>query len=224
MIGARPLERAGTLKDRAYLEIKKQLLSGGFRKEDVCSANQFAELLGISRTPAREALLQLAAEGHLVAVENRGFRIKDYSDKEIRDFFEARRLVETYVVERVAGTLAAGQLLELDENLQRMKALAKGGDLDAFLETDKEFHTSLVHRHNNLLLESVMDRIRSHFAVFGLAAISHPGRVQEILREHHAILHALHDGSKEKAAAAMREHLLITEQCVLGKRDSAQAT
>src|SRR6185436_10443462 len=159
MIDARPLQRAGTLKDRAYLEIKKQLLSGGFRKEDVCSANQFAELLGISRTPAREALLQLAAEGHLVAVENRGFRIKDYSDKEIRDFFETRRLVETYVVERVAGTLRPKELLELDENLTHMKALAKGGDLDAFLETDKEFHTSLVRRHNNLMLESVMDRI-----------------------------------------------------------------
>jgi DNA-binding GntR family transcriptional regulator len=62
-----------------------------------------------------------------------------------------------------------------------------------------------------------MDRIRSHFAIFGLAAISHEGRVQEILREHHAVILALHDGNKKKAAAAMRDHLVITEKYVLGK-------
>lgn len=217
MINVKPIERPGSLKDLAYLEIKKQLLSGGMRRESVYSANQFAEILGISRTPAREALLQLASEGHLVAVEGRGFRIKNYSDKEIRDFFEARRLVETYVVERVAGNLAPEQLSELDENLRRMNDLARRGELDAFLETDKEFHTGLVRRYDNLLLESLMDRIRSHIAIFGLAAISHEGRIQEVLREHHAVIHALHEGNKEAAAAAMREHLLTTEKYVLGK-------
>ena len=217
MQDVRPIQRPGSLKDLAYQEIKKQLLAGGFQRDTVYSANQFAEILAVSRTPAREALLLLVAEGHLVAVEGRGFRVKEYSEKEIRDFFEARRLVETYVAECVAGTLTAEELSAIDENLRRMTKFAGNGKLDAFLETDKEFHTSLVRRHNNLLLESVMDRIRSHFAIFGLAATSHEGRVQEILREHHAVIHALHDGNKEKAAAAMRNHLLTTEKYVLGK-------
>ncbi len=217
MIDAKPIERRGNLKELAYQEIKTQLLAGGFKRDRVHSANEFAEALGISRTPAREALLQLVAEGHLVRVENQGFRIKEYSEKEIRDFFEARRLVETYVVERVTGTLGADDLLRIDENLRRMKELARKGDHDAFLETDREFHTSLVRDYDNLLLESVMERIRSHFAIFGLAAISHAGRVEEILREHHAVIRALHAGDKEKAAAAMRDHLLITEKYVLGK-------
>jgi DNA-binding GntR family transcriptional regulator len=213
----KPIQRPGSLKDLAYQEIKKQLLAGGFRRDTVYSANQFAEILAVSRTPAREALLQLVAEGHLVPVGGRGFRVKEYSDKEIRDFFEARRLVETYVAECVAGTLTADELSAIDENLRRMTRFAAKGELDAFLETDKEFHTSLVRRHNNLLLESVMDRIRSHFAIFGLAAISHEGRVQEILREHHAVINALHDGNKQKAATAMRDRLLTTEKYVLGK-------
>ena len=217
MQDVRPIQRPGSLKDLAYQEIKKQLLAGGFQRDTVYSANQFAEILAISRTPAREALLLLVAEGHLVPVEGRGFRVKEYSEKEIRDFFEARRLVETYVAECIAGTLTAEELSAIDENLRRMTRFAGNGKLDAFLETDKEFHTSLVRRHNNLLLESVMDRIRSHFAIFGLAAISHEGRVQEILREHHAVIHALHDGNKKKAATAMRDHLLITEKYVLGK-------
>jgi DNA-binding GntR family transcriptional regulator len=217
MLSVKPIERSGSLKDLAYLEIKKQLLAGGLRRELVYSANQFAEILGISRTPAREALLQLVAEGHLVPVENQGFRIKEYSEKDIRDFFEARRLVETYVVERVAGSLSAEQLSRMDEDHRRMDELARKGDHHAFLEIDKEFHTSLVRQHNNVLLESVMDRIRSHFAVFGLAAISHEGRAQEILHEHRSVIRALHDGNKEQAAAAMREHLVITEKYVLRK-------
>jgi DNA-binding GntR family transcriptional regulator len=218
MIDVRPLERRGRLKDLAYQEIKKQLHAGTLRRDSVYSAAQFAEVLGISRTPAREALLQLVTEGHLVSVDNRGFRIKEYSEKEIRDFFEARRLLETHVIEHVAGKLDAGELSRIDDNQRRMGELAAKGKLEAFLEIDREFHTGLVRKHNNMFLESVMDRIRSHFAIFGLAAISHPGRVQEILREHHAVIHALHDGSPSKAAHAMRDHLLLTEKAVLGKR------
>jgi DNA-binding GntR family transcriptional regulator len=217
MMDVKPIERSDSLKDLAYREIKKQLLGGGFRRESVYSANQFAEMLGISRTPAREALLQLVAEGHLAPVDNQGFRIREYSDKEIRDFFEARRLVETYVVERAAGNLSGEQLLRMDENHRRMSDLARRGKLDAFLETDREFHTDLVRDHNNLFLESVMERIRSHFAIFGLAAIAHEGRVQQILREHLAVICALREGNQARAAAAMREHLLITEKAVLGQ-------
>ncbi len=217
MMHARPIERPGSLKDRAYQEIKRQLLGGGLRRDSVYSAAQFAGLLGVSRTPAREALLQLVTEGHLVSVDNQGFRIKEYSEKEIRDFFEARRLLETHVAGHVAGTLDAVALRKIDADLKRMTELARRGKHEAFIEIDREFHSSLVRRHDNLFLESVMDRIRSHFAVFGLAAISHPGRAQEILREHRAIVDALHAGHKAKAAAAMRQHLLVTERVVLGK-------
>jgi len=217
MIDAQPIERRVSLKDLAYHEIKKQLLGGGLQRESVYSAQQFAQILHISRTPAREALLQLVAEGHLVTVENQGFRIREYSEKEIRDFFEARRLVETYVVERVAGTLRREELDRIDDGLGRMKALAKNADHDAFLEVDQEFHSSLVRRTGNLILESVVDRIRSHFAIFGLAALSHESRAQEILCEHGAVIAALRGGDPAGAAAAMREHLLLTEKHALGK-------
>ena len=128
---------------------------------------------------------------------------------------------------RIAGDSAAVAALvgqedraataAIDGNLRQMNELDAKGDHDAFLETDKEFHTSLVRRYDNLILDSIMDRIRSHFAVFGLAAISHAGRVPEILCEHRAVIDALHGGNKSRAAAAMRDHLLITEKYVLGK-------
>lgn len=217
MIHATPIERPESLKDRAYREIKRLLVGGGLQRDSVYSANHFAGLLGISRTPAREALLQLVAEGHLVSVDNQGFRIREYSEKEIRDFFEARRLLETHVVEQVAGTLDAAALHAIDEDLRRMTELAREGKHEAFIEIDREFHSSLVRRHDNLFLESVMERIRGHFAVFGLAAIAHEGRAQEILCEHRAIIDALHAGHKANAAHAMRDHLLVTERYVLGK-------
>jgi DNA-binding GntR family transcriptional regulator len=217
MLHVKPIERPASLKDRAYREIKRQLLGGGLQRDAVYSANQFAGSLGISRTPAREALLQLVAEGHLVSVDNQGFRIKEYSEKEIRDFFEARRWLETHVVEQVAGTLDSAAFEKIDHDHRRMEELAAKGKHEAFIDIDRDFHAGLVRFHNNLFLESVMDRIRSHFTVFGLAAISHEGRAQEILTEHRAVIDALHAGDKANAAAAMREHLLVTEKYVLGK-------
>src|SRR4051812_43635930 len=111
--GSGPLQRPGTLKDLAYREIKQQLVSGRLLRDRIYSAQHFAEQLGISRTPAREALLQLASEGFLVCLDVRGFKVREFSEKEIRDVFETRQVIEAYVVERAAGELSAEEVRHL---------------------------------------------------------------------------------------------------------------
>src|SRR5262249_47924641 len=90
------IDRPRTLKDQAYREIKQQLLAGHLEHERLYSAQHFAERLGVSRTPVREALLQLASEGFLVCLDVRGFKIREFSDQEIRDLFETREVIETH--------------------------------------------------------------------------------------------------------------------------------
>src|SRR5262249_55457354 len=80
-----PIERSASLKDAAYTQIKNLLLGGQLAPDRLYSAQYFAEMLGVSRTPIREALLQLTGEGFLVCHDVRGFQIKEFTDKEIRD-------------------------------------------------------------------------------------------------------------------------------------------
>lgn len=209
------IERPESLKDLAYGRIRDRLVSGQLRSDEVYSAIQFAEGLGVSRTPVREALLQLAAEGFLDVIDGRGFRVRDYSEKEIRDIFETRRLIEAYAVERAAEGLTAEELADLDRNQKTLAERGRKGEPVSFLETDRAFHMSLVRRNGNDLLVSLMDRIRNHIAIFGLRALSREGRTQQVVAEHSRILKALHRHDRAEAVRALRDHLVATEKHVL---------
>jgi DNA-binding GntR family transcriptional regulator len=215
MLDAKPIERPDTLKDLAYKEIKNHLTAGHLAPETVYSANRFAEMLKVSRTPVREALLQLAAEGYLEFIEGRGFRVKQFTEKEIRDFFEVRRLIETYVAEKLADTLTNKDLKAAETAFHRMEQLARAKDTAGFLDADREFHLALVRRLENPFLESIANHIRDRISVFALKALTHAGRSDEVLREHREILDALRSGDRKKAVRVVREHLVTTERYVL---------
>ena len=148
-----------SLKDAAYRSIKDQLVSGQLEHDKIYSAQHFAAMLGVSRTPIREALLQLAGEGFLVCLEARGFKIKPFSEREIRDVFETRRMIETFVARQLIEKLTPEDIRQLKENLRVMAEHAQRGSAHGFMEADKAFHLSLVRCAGNQLLVSIMETI-----------------------------------------------------------------
>lgn len=206
-----PLERRSSLKDAAYRQIKSLLLSGQLAAGRLYSAQYFGDMLGVSRTPAREALLQLAAEGFLICRDVRGFQVKEFTAKEIRDVFETRAVVETHVIRGLADELSAEDLRALDQSLKQMVACAAGADAVGFLEADKEFHMVPVRRAGNLHLLAIMESIRDHISLFGLRTLAHAGRYEEVLREHAAILAALRHKDRKKAVQTLSDHLATTQ-------------
>ncbi|MDP6180501.1 MAG: GntR family transcriptional regulator [Desulfatiglandales bacterium] len=206
------IKRPGTLQTLAYDKIKGLLITGQLELNGIYSANHFAEILGVSRTPVREALLQLATEGLLISVQGRGFKIKEFSEKEVRDFFEARKMIEAYVIEHLVGVMTEKDLLELDESLEVMEENAAESDTYRFLEADNSFHMNFVHRYNNLILESIMENIRNLISIFGQKALGSTGRTQDVINEHQSILQALHQKDMDKAVKSMNYHLNTTEK------------
>lgn len=210
-LSASRIVRRGSLKDLAYQEIKELLVSGKLKPDRLYSAQHFAQLLGVSRTPVREALLRLANEGFLVCREVKGFQIKEFSRKEVEDVLETRAVIETHVVKVLAGRLNDADLAHLRQCYQQMTAYAAEGDESGFLEADQEFHMSLVRRSGNHLLLSIMENIRSQIALFGLKILGQSRSFADIIQEHADILESLGGTDKRKAAQAMRRHLTATE-------------
>lgn len=209
------IERPETLQALAYDKIKGLLVGGQLEFDEIYSANHFAEILGVSRTPVREALLQLATEGLLIPIQGRGFKIKVFSDKEIKDFFETRLMIETYVIGRLVEGIGGQDLKALEESLKMMIRSAGKEDIYGFLEADKAFHMNLVHRYKNRLLESIMENIRNLISIFGRKALSSAGRIQEVIEEHQLIVGAVREKDADKAAKAMRRHLNRTEKTII---------
>lgn len=211
-----PIKRPSTLNELAYKEIRNSLITGRLQFNKIYSANYFAEILEVSRTPVREALLQLTNEGCLISLQGQGFKIKEYSIKEVRDFFETRKMIESYVVERVVGSLTEPEMRQLEECLKSMVERAKRrGDTYGFLEADKDFHMNLVHRYDNFLLVSIMQNIRNLISIFGGRALSHRERFQEVINEHEVILEAIKQKDKKKAVQSIMYHLNTTEKYLL---------
>ncbi len=209
------LEQPGTLQNQAYERIKALLITGQLEFDKVYSANHFAENLGVSRTPIREALLQLTAEGFFVSLRGRGFKIKEFSKKEIQDFFEARKMIEAYVIEQLVDEVSVTDLKPLDDSIEQMINGHKKSGSYGFLEADKSFHMNLIRRYENSLLESIMGNIRDFISILGQKALASPGRVQEVIREHQDILEALHQKNKIAAVRAIKYHLDATEKSLL---------
>lgn len=211
------IERPSTLMALVYKKIKALLVNGRLKPGEIYSAQYFSEILSVSRTPIREALLRLVTEGYLNSVQQRGFRIREFSEKEVKDFFETRKIIETYVVEHLIEKLTEQDCKELEDCLTVVSAEANKGDEYAFLEADKEFHINLVRRQGNFLLKLIMENIRNFLALLGQKALSFEDerKTEDIISEHKIILQALRQKDRKKAVGAVIQHLKFTEESCL---------
>ena len=166
----------------------------------------------------RDNLPVATEESHVVRVggDNRnGEDERDDTKKEIQDFFEARKMIETYVIEQLVDEISEDDLKPLDDSLEEMiNAHKKSGSYN-FLEADKSFHMNLIHRYENCLLESIMENIRDFISVLGQKALALPGRAEEVIQEHQHILEALHKKDKMAAVRALKCHLDATEKSLI---------
>ncbi|HTL53439.1 MAG TPA: GntR family transcriptional regulator [Planctomycetota bacterium] len=211
MIRVRPLKRAQTLKDMAYDQVKLLLRAGKMSGDSIYSANQLADSLGVSRTPVREALLQLSAEGLLKPIGSKGFRMRRYSRREINDTFEARKAIECWVVEQLAGNRGC-DLKKLAAAFDAMADAAAKANVNAFMLADERFHLELVHAQGNSVLAGVMENVRDRISVLGYQVLSIEGRMAEVLGEHRRILEALQHNDPARARQSMANHLDTTQQ------------
>ncbi len=113
------------------------------------SAPSLAAELGVSATPVREAMLDLAREGLVEAVRNKGFRITEMTDRDLDEFTEIRTLIEVPTVGRVARSARPEQLEALRPLARQIVTAAERHDVLAYLEADHQFHLELLSLAGN---------------------------------------------------------------------------
>lgn len=193
--------------ERVYTHVKQGVLERHYEGGTLLTEGGLAEAVGVSRTPVREALLRLEAEGLLRLYPKKGALVLPVSVQEIGDVVETRLLVEEHAVRKVMPAPAA--LLErLAELLERQRRQAETGDLAAMAATDRCFHATIVKAAGNQIVERLYDQLRDRQLRMGVAVMhSHPDRVAKNITEHTEILRTLRAGDVEAAAGAIRGHV-----------------
>ena len=207
------------LKDEAYAQLKRRLLSSHYPPGSFLSERQLAKDLGMSKTPVKAALERLEAEGYVSVSPQQGIVVRELSIREIVDQYEIRSALESYVVRTLAGRMTREQILQVESNLQAQADLRGTSEVARGVELDAIFHTQFVEFLGNDeivrtfgLLRDRMQRVVTR--VFQI----NPLRIDTSYTEHVAIAEAVIKGQGETAAELIVAHLERGKQLILSPR------
>lgn len=195
------------LRDQVANALRAALIAGELRPGVIYSAPTLAAELGVSATPVREAMLDLAREGLVEAVRNKGFRITEMTEQDLDEFTEIRTLIEVPTVGRVAATATGEQLERLRPLAEQIVTAAREHDVLKYLEADHRFHLELLALAGNHHLVEVVADLRKRSRLFGLSSLNETGRLVASAREHVELLDLMVAGRVGEAEECMRRHL-----------------
>ena len=193
-------EVAATLRDRIFAG---ELLPGTFLDEV-----QLAEQMAISRTPLREALKVLTAEGLVRHELRRGCFVNEVTEQDLDDIFPVIAMLEGRCAfdATLRATPADVQALEVWH--QRLKQHAEAGRINDYYQANFAIHEAIIQLANNKWLAQTIADLRKILKLARLQQLHAPGRLKQSLKEHMAVFASLKAGDAAGADAAMRDHLL----------------
>ena len=165
---------------------------------------KLAEEFGISRTPLREALKVLAAEGLVTMKVRRGAYVTEVSDRDLADVYHLLALLESDAAAVVAKSASKAQLAELAALHAELSAAV--ADRDRFFLLNERFHMRLLEIADNRWRNQMVADLRKVMKLNRHNSLLKAGRLDESLAEHHALMQALMARDGAAAAARMRQH------------------
>lgn len=226
-----PIEgRSASLADQVAVAVRAGMRSGNFIPGRLYSAYQLAELLGVSRSPVREALMRLAEAGMVSLERNRGFRVVAPGAREIAEIFHLRLLLEVSTTRAVAANPPADLAEGMRSELDAMHAAAARHDEVLFMAHDRDLHQLLLDAGSNRRLRSIVNHLRDVTRLLGASTVDMSRSLADIADEHEPIVRAIESHDPQGAAESMAAHLghtgrLLVEQAVreTGSADSPEA-
>ncbi|GLZ79211.1 GntR family transcriptional regulator [Actinorhabdospora filicis] len=195
------------LREKVGTELRAALITGRLRPGVIYSAPKLAQTFGVSPTPVREAMLDLAKEGLVEAVRNKGFRVVDIDERELDECTELRRLIEPPTVAGITRTARPADLEALRPVAEAIVAAALAGDLTGYIDADHRFHSGLLALAGNRRLVSVVADLRYRSRLYGVPALAAAHRLEPSAREHVELLDLMLAGDAEGAESLMNRHL-----------------
>ncbi len=198
---------ATNLREQIHDRVRLGIISGRTGPGTIFSVPSLAGELGVSTTPVREALLELARDGLVTPLRNRGFRVESMSLAELDQVFSLRELLETYALEMVARA----RLKKTDDLRALADAVGKAvddRDVPRYLATDRAFHIALVARADNPVLTKLVLQLRDNMRLYGIDSPEGRARQAASVGEHYKMIELAAKGEWKKAAPLGTKHIM----------------
>jgi DNA-binding GntR family transcriptional regulator len=191
-------------KKSPYDQIREAIVDGTFAPGSQLVESQIAEWVGVSRTPVREAFTRLEQDG-VVERTDRGLVVRNRSPEEILDIYEVRITLEGAATRLAAERSRAWDNLRL-ERLLRLCDEADPTDGSILQECNRQFHHGIWLASHNEALTDLLTRLDLHLVRYPSTTLMYPGRWEESLTEHRAMVEAIVDRDPERARVLAEQH------------------
>lgn len=212
-----PLADRTSLREQVAHALRAAVVAGELAPGEVYSAPGLAARFGVSVTPVREALLDLAKEGMVTAVRNKGYRVTSLDESTLDDIHHVRELLEVPAVASLAGRVTTADLRPLRATAQEIEECARAGDVVSYVDADRRFHLALLRLAGNELLVDIVADLRTRTRLYGLTHLAEHGGLVDSAREHVRLLTALGRGDRAAVEDLVRGHLRHTRGSWAGR-------
>ena len=193
--------------DDAYERLKQEILQNSMPPGFQAPEPEIASRLGMSRTPVREALIKLEANGLVELIPRRGARVLPVAAEDMREIYEILTDLEPEAARRLASSgKTRAEVLELEEATSDMEAALDQDDLEAWAEADDRFHRMLLQLHGNKRLSEFVAVLYDQAHRARMVTLRLRKKPVQSTADHRDILTHIVDGNPEAAAATFRQH------------------
>jgi DNA-binding GntR family transcriptional regulator len=196
--------------------IREAIVDGTLEPGRRLKEEELARELGISRTPIREALLMLQAEGLVDAVPNRGAMVRVHTVEDLEDLYQLRALLEGYAARRAGTRITDEQIEALRESCNRFDALDFETELRELVRENMVFHSTILDVAGSGRLSSMVRRVIELPLVYRSYIWYSPDQKRISAHYHRQILTALTARDSERAELVMKEHIFEARDLLVG--------
>ncbi|UDF35582.1 UNVERIFIED_ORG: GntR family transcriptional regulator [Shinella sp. XGS7] len=200
--------RGSSMHDAVAARLRAMIFERSLAPGERIDEKRLAEQWAISRTPLREALKVLVAEGLLELLPGQGCRVIELGDTDAAQLFPVMAMLEARCAREAALKAGPADLLTLRQLHEQLELAAAAGDLDTYYRVNHLFHSRVQALAANRWLERVTADLRQFMRLMRGRQLKSPGRLAASLAEHRRLMAALEAGDGEAAAREMEAHLL----------------
>ncbi len=188
----------------AYARLLTELREGRLNPGDRLRETELADRLGMSRTPVREAIRQLEADGIVTHVPRQGATIRTLDYAEVMELYEMRAVLEGTAA-RLAARAASD--IEIEELIDMNQQMAQLGNAPEAFVLNRQFHAALLDAAKNRFLARSIHTLQKALMILGPTTLTEPDRAAKAVEEHFGVLDAIKAREGTLAEAAMRAHI-----------------
>lgn len=215
MASATKIERPKSLTDMAVDRIRASIVEGSLVLGGQISEAALALELGISKTPVREALLRLKADGLVDIHPQRGTYVFSVGGDDVVQICRFREILEAAALGEALAADRKGLIAALEENLRTMKAAQRAGNARALPEFDAEFHGIIMQRSNNTYLRDAYRLIEHKIHALRWRLPANSEQIEHCQANHATILKQIREGRLGQAQTILKRHIRDTQKAYL---------